>query len=249
MYIGFLLLGEYTLATYSFHKFQSAFLFAALSVTISDWAAVLHDIHEYPLHSFLFRRATLITISVVYFMISLVNFVFCFSIPDLDTYINSPIYLCAVFLQISMNFLLTGFMLHAGLKLHGRIYGAVGNLMEYNGNTSQMTSSLMTSATPSSVPSTPPTSTTTRKKHPLLMLPTYAANAAKTASAVIASTALVPDGNIELRQALINLNMVMATCTFCILMQVSVLHLNRDDSYILLLFYYIFLLLLLLLIM
>lgn len=192
--------GGYTLATYSFHKFESTFLFAALSITISDWSAVLHDIHEYQFYSFLFGRATLVTINVVYFAISLANFVLCYSLSDLDTYTASPIYVCAIFFQIAMNMLLTCFMLHAGLKLYSRIHGAVGNLDQTNhGTTHSATNSARSSARSTMVGSP------------------------------IAGGAV--DGNAELKNALTNLNLVMATCTLCILLQVRFRSLLFNNPY------------------
>lgn len=270
LYIGFITTGEYTLVTYSFHKFASTFLFAALSVTISDWAAVLHDIQEYQLHSFLFRRATLISINVIYASISLVNFIFCYSLSDLESYTNSPIYQCAIFLQIIMNVLLTAFMLHAGLKLYARIHGAVGNIdSSYHGNnrysggvharyssnsytsSSQQTflpadeQASMTNSTSASSSAPGSAQATTSTINNVFTAMSNALTIKRTGSGsnhnvqtlnpILGNHSNHPpspphqhqhhqpeavDGNMELKNALNNLNFVMATCTICILLQV-----------------------------
>eukprot|EP01038_Epipyxis_sp_PR26KG_P006607 gene6607-9074_t len=128
MYCGFIATGNYTLESYSFHKFETAFLFAAFSITIHDWSAVLYQIHEYKLYHFLFGRATLISVNVIYAMISIINFIFCYALADLDVYLSSPVYLIGIFFQLGTSLLLTGFMLAAGLKLSLRIQGAAGEL-------------------------------------------------------------------------------------------------------------------------
>jgi hypothetical protein len=66
MYVTFIMKGQYTLTSYSFHKFESASLFAAFSITLSDWAGVLYEIQEYQLFPFLLRWFTLVGINVVY---------------------------------------------------------------------------------------------------------------------------------------------------------------------------------------
>ncbi len=126
LYVEFLTDQKYTLTTYSFHKVSSAFLFAGFSITISDWAGVLYDINEYELQPFLLRKATLIGINVIYALVSLSNFVFCYTLTDFDSYTNSSLYILGIFFQISVSLLLTLFMLSAGLKLAWRIHGVSG---------------------------------------------------------------------------------------------------------------------------
>lgn len=192
LYISFYVVQDYALITYSFHKFANAFLFAALSVTISDWAAVLHDIHEYSNYPWIFGKAGLFTINGVYFCISFVNFVLCYSSETLEDYTNSPIYVVTIFLQISMAILLTCLMLHAGLKLYNRIQGAAGNLEQPQSRSRRSRRNPLPSQSSSST------------SHP--------SNRNQFANQF--------DGSAEFRGALRNLNLVMATCTLCILLQV-----------------------------
>jgi hypothetical protein len=138
LYITFISQHEYTLTTYSFHKFSSAFLFAAFSLTISDWSAVLHDINEYELQPFLLRKATLVGINVLYALVSLANFIFCYTLDNFDSYTSSTPYIVGIFFQISVSLILTLFMLSAGLKLAWRIHGVSGarnDLSSPRGNT------------------------------------------------------------------------------------------------------------------
>jgi hypothetical protein len=132
LYIWFIVDGDYNLDAFSWHKFQSTFLFLALSITISDWSSVLYDIREYQIYTFLFHKWTLIFLNFLYFLISTVNFIFCYWTADLGEYSNSPVYLIGLFFQICMSMLVTFLMLHAGLKLYGRIQGAAGKMGEGN---------------------------------------------------------------------------------------------------------------------
>ena len=126
MYVEFIVAKDYTLTSYSFHKFSSAFLFAAFSITISDWGAVLYDIQEYDLYPFLFRKATLVSINILYALISVCNFIFCYTLDDFDSYTNSFLYILGIFFQITVSLLLTLIMLSVGLKLAWRIQGVSG---------------------------------------------------------------------------------------------------------------------------
>lgn len=286
LYFGFIVTGGYTISTYSFHKLASTFLFAALSITIGDWASVLRDINEYAVHGFIFRRATLISLNLVYITISVINFILCLALKNLDEYLNSPMYTCAIFLQIIMNFLLTTMMLHAGLKLYSRIHGAVGNMdhhhhhsnhgnardnekhrsgiagmfrisdslqsishisnnnNNYNNTTnnplnqnnaitptvsdsfSQSMDLANTSPLPNTTLFTPTTTSTASVNNSNRM----AAHSKSTTSQSRSSVAAV-DGNMELKNALNNLNFVMATCTVCILLQMIMLTLNYALGY------------------
>jgi hypothetical protein len=132
LYIWFIVDGDYNLDAFSWHKFQSTFLFLALSITISDWSSVLYDIREYQIYTFLFHKWTLIFLNFLYFLISIVNFIFCYWTADLGEFSNSPVYLMGLFYQICMSMLVTFLMLHAGLKLYGRIQGAAGKMGEGN---------------------------------------------------------------------------------------------------------------------
>jgi len=126
MYANLISSQDYTLTTYSFHKVSSALLFAGFSITISDWAGVLYDINEYELQPFLIRKATLVGINVLYALVSLTNFIFCYTLNDFDSYTNSGLYLMGIFFQIATSLILTLFMLSAGLKLAWRIHGVSG---------------------------------------------------------------------------------------------------------------------------
>ena len=212
MYITLCVDGEYTLATYSFHRFQSMFLFGALSITISDWASVLHDIHEYDISHFLFRKVTLISINLIYAAISVINFIFCFTLSDLDAYINSPVYVTAIFFQISVSILLTALMLHAGLKLYNRISGAAGTNAD---NGIQKTiSNPLSRGSGSNRGSDKSTNNNSNNK---LSVNTKDLEAAQEELSRMQTF----DGTAEFKSALRNLNLVMAACTLCIFLEVS----------------------------
>ena len=175
LYITFITEQKYTLTSYSFHKFSSAFLFAAFSITISDWSAVLYDINEYELQPFLFRKATLVAINAMYTLVSLTNFIFCYTLKDFDSYTSSSLYIMGIFFQISVSLILTLFMLSAGLKLAWRIHGVSGGRNDLNSPNSRMS-----------------------------------------------GIRLATDKQVQqFSSALWNLNMVMATCAVCIILQVS----------------------------
>ena len=120
MYIAFVITGNYTLVTYSFHKFNSALLFAAYSMTIYDWSAVLYDIKEIDHRPLFFRRNSLIVFTALMFLTSLVNFVYMYTTSGVNSYINSPIYVANIFLQVIVALFLTGMMLSAGVRLSVR---------------------------------------------------------------------------------------------------------------------------------
>ena len=130
MYIAFVATGDYTLVSYSFHKFNSALLFAAYSMTIYDWSAVLYDIKEIDHRPLFFRRNSLIAITVLMFVTSAVNFVYMYTTSGVDSYINSPFYVANIFLQVVSALFLTGMMLSAGVRLSMRIRGVCGELRE-----------------------------------------------------------------------------------------------------------------------
>lgn len=140
MYIAFVATGDYTLVSYSFHKFNSALLFAAYSMTIYDWSAVLYDIKEIDHRPLFFRRNSLIAITVLMFGTSAVNFVYMYTTSGVDSYINSPFYVVNIFLQVVSALFLTGMMLSAGVRLSVRIRGVCGELQE--GMTTMDTSSV-----------------------------------------------------------------------------------------------------------
>lgn len=86
----------------------------------------MYDINEYELQPFLLRKATLIGINVLYALVSLTNFVFCYTLSDFDSYTSSSLYILGIFFQIAVSLILTLFMLSAGLKLAWRIHGVSG---------------------------------------------------------------------------------------------------------------------------
>lgn len=120
MYVSFVATGDYTIVSYSFHKFNSALLFAAYSMTIYDWSAVLYDIKEIDHRPLFFRRNSLIAITVLMFISSAVNFVYMYTTSGVDSYINSPLYVVNIFLQVASGMFLTGMMLSAGVRLSVR---------------------------------------------------------------------------------------------------------------------------------
>lgn len=203
MYISFIIYGEYTLILYSFHRFESALLFAAFSITIADWGALLFDIQEFKsLYLFLIRKASLVFLNTVYFFISIINFVFCYSLSDFNTYLNSPANITGIFIQVFVTLLLTCFMLHAGLKLSWRLKGAAGVDQRNNNSNRSRTQQLIPSWLKRSKPSLLPVASENGGKVPVRSFANTTTNAA------------------EFLDAIRTLNIVMATCTACIFIQV-----------------------------
>ena len=137
MYASFIIYNNYALAYYAFHKFDSAFLFAAYSITIYDWSYVLRDIEKDTISPFMTRKmksiyllsdATLIIINIIFWGISIANFIDLFIINNLDIYLSSYLYLIAIFIQIIASLVIIGLMLHSGWKLGVRITGVTVNL-------------------------------------------------------------------------------------------------------------------------
>lgn len=198
MYCEFVINQRYTLTTYSFHKFESAFLFAALSITISDWGKVLYSIQEYNLYPFLFRRATLVSINLIYWLISIINFIFCYTLDDFDSYTSSALYTICIFFQVSVSVVLIVLMLSAGLKLAWRIHGVSGSNQNNNNsnNNAANNNNRINRVNNYSITGSSVSFFTYRR------IEGY-------------------DGQSEFRSALWNLNVVMGTCAVCLLMQVS----------------------------
>jgi len=127
MAVSFVLLNEYDATTYSFHRFESALVFAAFSITIMDWSNVLFDIREETKGPLLTRRAFLYAANFINFSFSLVNFILAIDAKDMTTITTSKPYQIGEFLQVGLTFLVMVLLLHAGLKLSWRIQGATGS--------------------------------------------------------------------------------------------------------------------------
>jgi len=130
MYISFIVIGDYSLITYSFHKLECAALFGAFSITIHDWTTVLYAIHEDTQFESRLKSLLLIGINLLFMIISVVNFSYCYAVENFDAYTNSPVYIVALFIQIFPPLILAIVMLRAGLKLSWRIKGASGALVK-----------------------------------------------------------------------------------------------------------------------
>lgn len=89
-------------------------------MTIYDWSAVLYDIKEIDHRPLFFRRNSLIAITVLMFACSAVNFVYIYMTTGINSYINSPLYVVNIFLQVVAGLFLTGMMLSAGIRLSVR---------------------------------------------------------------------------------------------------------------------------------
>ena len=215
MYISFIVYGEYTLILYSFHRFESALLFAAFSITIADWGALLFDIQEFKsLYLFLIRKASLVFLNTVYFFISIINFVFCYSLSDFNTYLNSPANITGIFIQVFVTLLLTCFMLHAGLKLSWRLKGAAGIDQRNNNNNNNSNRSRTQQLIPSWL-----------KRSQASLLPVQNENG----KGPVRSFTNTTTNAAEFLDAIRTLNIVMATCTACIFIQVYCsFYLNND---------------------
>jgi len=103
------------------------FMFAALSITIVDWHSVLHVLKEESSLPFLFKKATLAVVNAVVVLVCFWNFVSCWQHDDIMDYVQLPIYTIGIVTQFSSGLILTGVMLHGGLKLSRRIRGANGS--------------------------------------------------------------------------------------------------------------------------
>jgi hypothetical protein len=220
--------------------------------------------------------------------LSIINFIFCFWTADLTKYTSSPVYVVEIFFQICMSMLLTCLMLHAGLKLYGRIQGAAGRM---DGSSSSTNNSVISSSSkttnnislhsyPPSTPLPPPipaipgernsssNSAAFSSSNPLnsrmaaLASPdagnrqrlgtndssqltdserqSYSLRASDQSTTVSnkvpnnggnihislpnpngPTNQQVTDNSAEFRTALLNLNIVMASCTLCVMLQVS----------------------------
>ena len=92
LYIGFVATGNYVVIPYAFHKWESALLFAAYSITIYNWSAVLYDLKEDTSFPFFMRKATLVGVNILFLTISFVNFVYCIYLNNLVIFSESWIY-------------------------------------------------------------------------------------------------------------------------------------------------------------
>lgn len=201
MYISFVIYNDYTLILYSFHRFESALVFSAFSITISDWGALLLDIQEFKSsYLFLLRKASLLVINIVYFLISALNFAFCYSLSDFDTYLNSPTNIAGIFIQIFVTMLLAFFMLHAGLKLSWRLKGASGD--QTNSGFQDIFSAWLKRPT---------------RKSLLGSEKPYSG-----AISGITTRSTATANAKEFHSAIRTLNIVMGTCTVCIFLQASI---------------------------
>ena len=136
LYVGFIVTGNYMIATYSFHKFESFSLFLAYSITIYDWSILLHDINEDTLFRFVARGATLGFVNIIFFIICLLQVIELITMHSIDSFVLSAIYDIGVYAQILASLSITTIFLSAGLKLWYRIKGVAGH---DNGNDSSMT--------------------------------------------------------------------------------------------------------------
>jgi hypothetical protein len=127
MYVTFLQYGAYGIKTYAFHKLECAFVFAAYSITISDWTSVLHILKEESTLPFLFKRWTLVLVNLFVITVCIIEFVECWMATSLMGFVNRPIYTIGLATQFVAGLMLTGVMLHGGLKLSRRIRGASGS--------------------------------------------------------------------------------------------------------------------------
>ncbi len=119
---------NFSIITYSFQMFTYSFLYAAGSITISDWAAALHDIGELKSYPWIVRRSGLFALSVIFFCISVVMVVFFCLSSSVDDFVHSRSFLFAILLQASLAILLVYLMIYVGSKLCTRIHGAAGSL-------------------------------------------------------------------------------------------------------------------------
>lgn len=130
MYTSFLAKGGYEQTTYSFHKLETAFMFGAYSIIVSEWCDTLYEIQEDTKMPFLFKKGTLIFGNIIVIVIGLLNFIWCLAARSLDDYISTPIYTIGIVCQLVSTMVLTVVLLHGGLKLSWRIQGASG--IRYN---------------------------------------------------------------------------------------------------------------------
>jgi hypothetical protein len=239
MYINFIRTGEYDVYTYAFHKLESALLFAAFSITIADWGALLHDIREDTLSNLILRRTTLLVLCAVYALISLASCLSCCVINDLQAFTSSHLYIFGLFSQIFMSLTITCIMLHAGLKLSQRIK-SITKVM--TGSEQQDTVSLLspnlravaagriayhpiTDTHPCQLALSNTLSTTAATTKPILTSTSTArssASPAQSISLLMRPQSLIAKQAKDFQLALWRLNIVMTTCALCNFFQVSV---------------------------
>jgi hypothetical protein len=127
-FIGFIIKGRYIPLCYSFHTLSSAFFLMAFSLTIYDWGAVLYDIQEFKTYPIFLKGWTLFGINILYFLLSMVNFVGILAANNMNSTLDSTVYSIALAAQISLSFFLMCLMAHAGWTLSWRIQGAAGGV-------------------------------------------------------------------------------------------------------------------------
>jgi hypothetical protein len=82
---------------------------------------VLFEIKEDELIPFLLRKASLVFLSLIFFVISIMNFIYCFTSENLQEFLDSDVYETGLLLMIFIPLLLTVIMLRSGIKLSVRI--------------------------------------------------------------------------------------------------------------------------------
>lgn len=128
MYISFIVTDDYNVTAYAFHKYENFFLFGAYSITLWDWIFVLKAIRDDDsLIPHLLRRNLLLGANAVLFFISTINFIYCVAMGNMDSFIQTKIYVAGIYIQLLTSFIVTVIMLNAGLKLRDRILGATGS--------------------------------------------------------------------------------------------------------------------------
>ena len=125
MYVGFIETNDYIKGYYGFHKLQSALLFMAFSMIIRDWSKVLYEIQDLGKTPFLLGRVSLIIINVCYMGVSIFSCIYLWIAKDIDSFVNSPLYVAVIFAEVAVALLLASMMLHSGLQLSSRIHGVV----------------------------------------------------------------------------------------------------------------------------
>jgi hypothetical protein len=129
MYISFVTRHRYELETYAFHKLESAWLFMAFSVVVSDWLAVLYEIKEDTESWYFFKRLALIICNLMVTAISLANFGDCLKPgATIGSFVDSGVYQLGILSQLISVLLLTGVILQSGMKLAYRLRGATEGL-------------------------------------------------------------------------------------------------------------------------
>lgn len=186
---------------------------------------------DYGQMPFLLSRVSLVVINVSYLFVSIFSCIYLWVAPNIDDYLESPMYIVLVFAQIVVELVLVGMMLHAGLQLATRIKRVVGQhrstdvgggLEDTLMSDDKMDSGSQRGSFIEYKVDDPVQSQLTQSDHPLL------AERVRSTSRQTSAT----EASITFKKALTRLNIVMFIQFLCIAIQALLLLLNYSLGYV-----------------